>query len=322
MNYNYETPRFLPEDIANFFNCYVVFKRDNKTFWLVKDKHNWSPQSYYNEADINNIALSSMVNHRVLYKYYNYNFRNVYYYNSDYLYVSPTYKENTVPQFHIGDEVFFCSHQDMLFLTKGRVVDISILKDEDIQYGDDKEYLVESTDDSWCCPKGTREWVRYHEMTKDPITLPEVPSEDYGVLTPIKRTPQEIADFFGLCVYASNENNNTFKQSILQERGKGSDYCYMMINPYYFTEKNVKTNFPRINHEDEGIMFWSHEKRKKDLWNYEKEYNIVLSPLCVDFADVKDKKNGLLYLPKYLREDDTYRKVMKNRLEFVKSYKE
>ena len=338
MDYNYERPKFLPEDIANFFNCYILFSKEDTSFQLVPDRKSYTAGIHYGETlYYNAVKLDTF---RFIYNSYAYSKSNssAYLRTNSYFWVSPTYRENTVPTFHIGDEVYFCYSHELSGLTKGRIVDIASNEKENPKYGDDKQYLVETTENTWCSTKGEREWVCYYEITKDPQTLPEIPSTDCGALTPIKRTPQEIADFFGLCVYASSENNNTMshfawkdiftdypyrdKDNGWSEIKNGMNYCYMMYNPYYFNEQNTKTNFPRLNHDDRGVQFWVHEKMRTTEWHFNSEYNYTFRPCYVDFTEVLDKKNGMLYLPKYLRQDDTYKKSMKNRLEFVKNYEE
>lgn len=335
---NFERPKFYPEEIANFFNCYVGITRGKKlsdwyfpeNFKMVSDRENYTYPNYTSQ----NLYLNEVTLPRVKF------LRNKSLtcpFNSEALvektlWVTPTHKDVEIPTFNIGDEVDFCYDQNRGTLTKGRIV----AKKENC-------YLVESLEDTILTYAGEREWINYAGITADRKTLPEYPTEYIGALTPTKRNPQEIADFFECCVYVCSKKNNTKGHYVwrdyyeaepcrvdelaiagenLKEYKYGTDYCYLMRDPYSFCEENKKHNFPIIDHEDDGIVYWSHENKKKNQYNYNTENIYELKPAYVDFSEVEGVDGGLLYLPKHLRQDNTYKTVMKKNLNQIKNYEE
>lgn len=330
---NFERPRYYPEEIANFFNCYVSFVQDDyfnlpKYFNLITDRENYNYKTV-GKIYFNNVSLP----------------RNKFIKDFHFtcpswsgnledktLWIAPTYKPYEISTFNEGEEVYFCYDGNLSELTRGRIVKV-----------EDGEYLVEAIEDTTFRKAGEREWNTYGYITRDRDTLPEFHTEYIGALTPIKRTPQEIADFFECCVYACSGKNNSkgylvwenyyddrprrveeleYNGENLDEWKHGQDCCYIMSDPYSFCKENEKHNFPIIDHENEGIIYWSHENKKKSIWNYNTENIYNLKPAYVDFSEVADIDGGLLYLPKHLRQDDTYKTVMKKNLSHVRIYEE
>ena len=344
MNYNYERPKFYPEEIANFFNCYVSFVEDDcwnlpKYFNLIPDRENYS-YSGYNPYSSNSKKTGgktyfdkvSLPRDKFINDYNFACYRRSSLYKDDIIWVTPTYKPYEISSFNEGEEVYFCYSGDSSTLTKGIIIK-----------ADAGEYLVESIENTDFKKSGEREWTTYKYITRDKDILPEFSTKYIGALTPINRTPQEIADFFECCVYVCSGKNNSkgyhvwenyydnmprrveelvYNGENLDEWKHGQYYCYILRDPYSFCKENEKHNFPIIDHEEDGIIYWSHENKKKSPWNYNYNNIYKLKPAYVDFSEVEGINGGLLYLPKHLRQDNTYRKTMKNRLEFVKNYEE